>query len=339
MRVESDRGTSVEVSHIRHMPGLRRLALWVGAVLAALSLAAWLLLRTFDAAPRAAAPPPDLNWPAAHPPPEMSLVWLPTGVIHRKAGVAYRGGSFSEAWDSTMTAVLVKHPSGDVLIDTGLGRNIDTQFASMPWVFREFSPLEKGRPAADQLAAAGYDFARLRAILLTHAHWDHVSGISDFPETPVWLTEEEKRFVVSGSPLTAVARSAGVERYRTYAFEGGPYLGFPKSHDVYGDGSLVVVPAPGHTPGSVIVFVTLPSQTHYAFIGDLAWHRRGIQQREEKPWLIRTLVDTEPAQVRSLLQQMSALSQRFPDLITVPAHDADNVLGGPRPQGAAPKSK
>jgi transposase len=35
-----------------------------------------------------------------------------------------------------------------------------------------------------------------------------------------------------------------------------PYLGFPESHGVYGDGSIVVVPAPGHTPGGVITFVT-----------------------------------------------------------------------------------
>ncbi len=32
------------------------------------------------------------------------------------------------------------------------------------------------KPAVDQLRAANYDFGRLKAILLTHAHWDHMNG-------------------------------------------------------------------------------------------------------------------------------------------------------------------
>ena len=304
---------------------------WLGAVLAVFAVAAALFVHSFTAAPLAALPPPALDWPVARPPPGMSLVRLSTGFIRRKAGVAYRGGSLSAPWHSTMTAVLVKHPAGDLLIDTGFGRQIDGQFATMPWLFRAVSPMEKGIPAADQLAASGYDLGRLKAILLTHAHWDHVSGVPDFPAVPAWLTEEEKRFVESGSLQTAVARSVGLERFQTYAFEGGPYLGFPKSHDVYGDGSVVVVPAFGHTPGSVIIFVTLPTGRRYSFVGDLAWHRQGIQQREEKPWLTRTLVDGDPARVRALLQRMSALQQRFPDLTIVPAHDADGALDFPPP--------
>jgi glyoxylase-like metal-dependent hydrolase (beta-lactamase superfamily II) len=72
-------------------------------------------------------------------------------------------------------------------------------------------------------------------------------------------------------------------RYEEYGFEGGPYLGFPQSHDVYGDGSIVVVPAPGHTPGNVIIFVTLRNGTRYAFVGDLVWQLEGITLREERP--------------------------------------------------------
>jgi len=51
------------------------------------------------------------------------------------------------------------------------------------------------------------------------------------------------------------------------------YMGLTQSRDLYGDGSIVIVPAPGHTPGSVVVFVTLPGGARYAFVGDLADER------------------------------------------------------------------
>ncbi len=63
-------------------------------------------------------------------------------------------------------------------------------------------------------------------------------------------TAEERRFIDDGGWISSTARECTNARWEEYGFEGGPYLGFPKSHDVYGDGSIVVVPQPGHTPGS-----------------------------------------------------------------------------------------
>ncbi|WP_394844709.1 MBL fold metallo-hydrolase [Pendulispora brunnea] len=280
-----------------------------------------LLASSFLAAPLPApAPLPD-PVPAASPPAGMALFQLPTGVTHRSAAFAYRGGSFRDPRDFTMTAALVQHPRGDLLIDTGFGRNIDAHFREMPFLFRAITSFDRGRSAAEQLEAAGYDRTRLRGILLTHAHWDHVSGVSDFPEVPVLVTSEERRFIEDGGRLTAVARMAA-PHYETYAFDGGAYLGFPQSHDLYGDGSIVVVPAPGHTPGSIIAFVALPNGHRYAFVGDLAWQREGITEREERPWLARTFADRDPPRVRENLLRMAAIATRFPDLTLVPAHDA-----------------
>jgi glyoxylase-like metal-dependent hydrolase (beta-lactamase superfamily II) len=208
-----------------------------------------------------------------------------------------------------------------VLVDTGFGRDIGAQLELMPWWFRKMTSYTRGRSAAEQLDVAHYDRAKLRAVLLTHAHWDHASGLSELAGTPIWVTSEERRFIESGGWITAIARSQPNLRYEEIAFDGGPYLGFPRSHDVYGDGAIVIVPAPGHTPGSLIVFVSLPTGTKYALVGDLVWQREGITEREERPWLQRTLGDEDPAAVRDAILRVAALSARTPELVLAPAHD------------------
>lgn len=291
---------------------------------------ALLFANTFRAAPLPVPAPLTGPAPPASPPVGMTIHQLPTGTTHRNAAFAYRGGSFGDKREFAMTAVLVKHPRGDLLVDTGLGRNADAHLRTMPAWFRAITRHVRERPAADQLADAGYDKKSLRAILITHAHWDHVSGIPDFPGTPVWVTAEERRFIQEGGWISALARSFSGVRYEEYDFERGAYLGFPRSHDVYGDGAIVVVPAPGHTPGSVIVFLTLPEGRRYALVGDLVWQLEGISLREERPWLQRTLADSDASRVRETLSRMSAIAARFPELVLVPAHDQRGFAGMPR---------
>lgn len=302
----------------------------IGAAGLVMNLAVAVFLTTYGSSPLPRPAPLGGSLPPASPPAGMALFQLPTGVIHRTAAFGYRGGAFSDRRDFAMTAALVKHPRGDLLIDSGLGRGIATQLPRMPATFRAVTDLEPGQPAAAQLDAAGYDRTRLRGILLTHAHWDHVSGTADFPGVPVLVTADERRFIDQGDWVTAIARSVTGARYEVYGFEGGAYLGFPRSHDVFGDGSVVVVPAPGHTPGSVIVFVALPDGRRFAFVGDLAWQREGITEREERPWLMRRSADDDPAQVRDSLLRMAAVAARFPQITLVPAHDVRGFAGLPR---------
>jgi len=258
--------------------------------------------------------------PSGTPPKDMAVFAVVTGVNHRVAGFGYRGGSLFERREFSMAGTLVRHPRGNLLIDTGFGRNIDQQFRSLPVIFRSITSYSLWQPAADQLRAAGYNPKSLHAILLTHSHWDHVSGLPDFPGVPVWVTPQEHEFIRESGDMDFCRLFIGI-RYEEYDFEGGPYLGFPASHDVYGDGSIVVVPAPGHTPGSVIIFVTLPSGTRYAFVGDLVYQLEGITLREERPWLVRREADTDAEGNRENLLRMVALKERLPELIIVPAHD------------------
>lgn len=295
-----------------------RLLLWA-PLFGALPLL--LLWASFWSAPLLEPPPFVGPLPAASPPVGMQVFHLPTGVLRRSAAFAYRGGSWFDKRDFAASAVLVKHPRGDLLIDTGFGRQIDALFQTLPAVFRFFTRYQRTRPAVDILHAAGYDRAKLRGIVLTHAHWDHVSGVPDFPETPVWLTHEERAFIAHGGMSAEPARNLRGVRYREYVFQSQPYLGFAKSYDVYGDGSIVIVPAPGHTPGSVVIFLALPDGKRYALAGDLAWQNEGVTTREERAWPLRMMVDSDSEGARANLQHMAAILARFPVLTLVLAHD------------------
>jgi N-acyl homoserine lactone hydrolase len=290
------------------------------AFLLLLAVALGALGLTFRAATLPVGEVANMDIPRINAPAGMKLSVLHTGKMFSQAAFAYRGGAFGEERVFGMAAVLVQHPQGALLIDAGFGRNVDAHARTIPALMRATSRYEKETPAAEQLARAGFDLRQLKGIVITHAHWDHVSGLEDFPDVPVWLTQAELEFINSGD--AAVKLAASFKRNdRVYGFADGPYLGYESSYDVFRDGSVVLVPAPGHTPGSIIAFVNTPDNKRYAFIGDLAWQREGIALPAERPWLSRVLVDHDAAAVRREIVRLHRLAQRNPDLIVVPAHD------------------
>ena len=301
---------------------IRRRA-WISAGLALAShLALLVFVAGYAPSPLPAPLPVSDTLPRAAPPPDMALYALHTAVNHRTAAFAYRGGSPWDKRDSVSTAVLVRHPQGDLLIDTGLGRTIAAQVKDLPFLFRLGTEMVLLQPAADQLDAAGYDRKQLRYILLTHAHWDHVSGVADFPGVPVLVTAAERRFIDDGGWLTATARSMKTTAaFQEYGFDQTPYLGLDQSRDLYGDGSIVIVPTPGHTPGSVAIFLTLPDGARYAFVGDLVWQLEGLLEREARPWFESQQLREDPDSFRHSLLRLSAIAERYPQITIVASHD------------------
>lgn len=259
--------------------------------------------------------------PPASPPAGMSISVLDTGSIQSRAVLAFSGGAFGDERTFAIAPILVRHPRGDLLIDAGFGRDIDAHVKTMPWLGRMLTDYTKGKPAGEQLAEAGMPPASLKGVLITHAHYDHVSGLDSLAGAPVWVNDAERAFIDGDAPQAALMRSFQSLDYHAYAFDGGPYLGSPRSHDAWGDGSVVVVPAPGHTPGSVVVFLALPSGKRYALLGDLVWAMEGITLPAERPWLPRWLIGEDAAQVRENVTRLAAIHARYPEIELVPAHD------------------
>ena len=133
--------------------------------------------------------------PPASPPAGMSISVLDTGSIQSRAVLAFRGGAFGDERTFAMAPILVRHPRGDLLIDAGFGRDIDAHVKTMPWLGRMLTDYTKGTPAGEQLAGAGMSPASLKGVLITHAHYDHVSGLDSLAGAPVWVNDAERAFI------------------------------------------------------------------------------------------------------------------------------------------------
>jgi N-acyl homoserine lactone hydrolase len=261
--------------------------------------------------------------PEATPPPGMAIYQLPTGTYETRAAFAFTGGSFRDKRPFAATAILVTHPQGDLLIDAGFGSDIAAHVHAQPWFAR--APYRATATASEQLDASGYDRGRLLGVLITHSHWDHVSGLDQLP-VPIWTNAGELQYAGEARDGRVFRTVSSDHEIHRYEFGNVPYLGFPSSYDVHGDGSVVVALAGGHTTGSVIVFVTLPAGKRFAFIGDVAWQLEGVRKPAQRPLLMRKLADVDAGQVRQDLLRVASLASLMQ---VVPAHDVGAYDGIP----------
>jgi glyoxylase-like metal-dependent hydrolase (beta-lactamase superfamily II) len=158
-------------------------------------------------------------------------------------------------------------------------------------------------------------------VILSHSHWDHISGLEDFPQAEVWAARAEIDYIDRLPVGELVRRMKDKIRWKAIEFSDGAYENFDRSLDLFKDGSIVLVPLPGHTPGSLGMFVNLRSGKRFLFTGDLTWSVEGVEIPTERPWIARKLVDLDEEEVRRSIVKVHLLRQRYPELIVVPAHD------------------
>lgn len=263
--------------------------------------------------------------PQARPPKGLSFSVFETS---RSAGtleaLIVGGGSWLTPRHPVHMAVLVRHPAGDLLLDTGLGRNVAQQFAVNSWMDRQFFGFKGVNPVVEQLARHALPASSISLIVPSHMHWDHVSALQDFPEAQVWVAKAEREHAAAGSaPAFLASQFAGVQHWRDLTFDGPAYLSFPASRDVYGDGSVVLVPLTGHTAGQVGMFLSLPSGQRYFFTADVTWTLEGFQRPADRSWLTRAIahVDQEERANQAVIVQIHRLMKAHPALKIIPAHD------------------
>jgi glyoxylase-like metal-dependent hydrolase (beta-lactamase superfamily II) len=262
--------------------------------------------------------------PAPAPVEGVSLSIIRGAEMTAREGFSVRGGSLTKELVTSVASFVIEHPEGLLLIDAGVGRDVARHLDRTPLLMRALAELTTKTPTIDALATRGLRPADVAGLILTHSHWDHVSGLAELRSVPVWMTPEELTFARSadaGGALFRELEAASPLELRALSFESGPYGPFGSSCDFFGDGSVIVVPMPGHTPGSVGVFVTDAKAKRVLIIGDASWTKEGIDWPAEKPWLARRMVDHDAAKVRELLVLLHRLARTDPEMLIVPAHD------------------
>jgi len=256
--------------------------------------------------------------------PDVQVSIIKTADIQVLESLVYQGGPWRKITNN-FSAFLIKHDNDYILFDTGLGTHVDEQFKKdMTWWQRPFFKYNGPvTPASVQLK--NNNINHIDKIFLSHAHWDHASGIDDFPEAPIYINGEEKEFTktpghTAGSPW-ASQLSLPTTIWKEYSFSQKEYEGFPLSYDLYNDGSLVLVPLFGHTPGSVGLFVTVSSGKKYFLIGDAVWSAKAVSVNAPKFCLAGSIVDSDSHATDETIKALHELNKKKPEIILVPAHD------------------
>ncbi|HYO55713.1 MBL fold metallo-hydrolase, partial [Archangium sp.] len=170
------------------------------------------------------------------------------------------------------------------------------------------------------------NFARLQeamrradAIALTHEHFDHSSGIAHSP----YFEEIAPRVVMTDEQLHGhQAELAGFTgdvpgRLKPLRYE-RMHLLRP---------GLVLIKAPGHTPGTQMLYVRLADGREFLLVGDIAWDQDNIRLPRMHPRLVNWLADEDGEAMANQLRYLHDLEKATPELNLVVAHDAEQMDG------------
>ncbi len=258
------------------------------------------------------------NWPAglnaAATPgaPAVAACALIHVVVPEALGNAAEGHSGD--WPSTYSTFVLRTPRGVVLIDAGLGTDTPADVAKAPAWFRWSvgNSVVGAKPLGQLLRQVGIAPDEVTDVLLTHVHWDHTGGLRDLPKAKVWVAGADLSWLRAQTDyLTEGAMPAHLaqlgERLQPLAMNGPAMLGFAASADVFGDGSVLALPTPGHTRGSTSYLVQSNNGKRWLFVGDAAWVAENYQVPVPRGWLVRKLVDQDQAQTADTLGRLHAL--------------------------------
>ena len=220
---------------------------------------------------------------------------------------ALRTGCFGKA-EMTRASFQLITSDGNYVIEAGMDEDLaqaygqDEGFSDAVW-----------ENTQDALSAA-------KGILTTHEHPDHLGGIVRHRD-PASLVD---KLILTSEQFGALAGFAkdgalpeGLRDIDAIALS-GPRRIAP---------GIVMIPAPGHTPGSVIFYVKTSYDAEFLFIGDIAYTLENVTKGRDRPRFVRFLM-VSPEDRNAVINQLKALhdlSIAHPEIFIIPAHGAEAI--------------
>jgi N-acyl homoserine lactone hydrolase len=172
--------------------------------------------------------------------------------------------------DMSVACFLIAHPKGTLIWDTGAipdnawkptGRPVTVHIALPDGQQRE---VEVDKALQAQLAEIGYAPSDITYLALSHYHYDHTANSSAFSSATWLVPQAEHDAMFSGKYSGTVQPSyfAALQKSKTIILKNDEY-------DVFGDGTVIIKSAPGHTQGHQVLYVNLARTGGVVLSGDL----------------------------------------------------------------------
>lgn len=223
---------------------------------------------------------------------------------------------------------LIEHRDGPILFDTGLDPEILTNpnYISSPigrfFLRRVFRfDATSGDRLDNVVKAAGFTSNAITRAVISHLHFDHIGGIEQIPQAELIVSDHEWAQLSTPQPERDWILREHIEipgaRWHPIQFKptDDPLLqGFGGAYDVAGDGSIVLLPTPGHTPGSLSMLIRRDGWSPILLVGDLTYEAE-LLEKDITPGI------GDAAELRKSYAKVRHLKDQLPDLVIVPSHD------------------
>jgi N-acyl homoserine lactone hydrolase len=177
------------------------------------------------------------------------------------------GVNEGKSMDFVDNCYLIKHPQGWLLWDTGVSDAV----AAMPNGLAPSDPKSvhwhRSKTLAAQLDQLGLKPSDIKSVAISHTHPDHVGNVELFPAAMLYVQKAEYEWPGANN----------TPRFKPEH----PVTKLDGDRDLFGDGSVVILSTPGHTPGHQSLLVKLPKTGAIVLSGDAAhfkdnWDNRRV---------------------------------------------------------------
>lgn len=178
--------------------------------------------------------------------------------LHEKNPLAVLGRGQGKQMILPVSAYLIEHPRGRVLIDAGWDSRYAHERPRQLWglVDRVSGPILKADEGIDRkLAAIGLRPEDIDGVYFSHMDFDHVSGRRLVKNARQILTSDEEWRACRRFGFRYVDVWTGVCPVKTFTYEDTGFGPVGRSYDVFGDRSVRLVHTPGHSRGMFCVWI------------------------------------------------------------------------------------